>query len=427
MEEYFEKIKIIVAALLLPFLFSLKAHADALPSMSGDRVLDVSKYNGNINWKQVKQDKKIKTKFAIIRVQSGSRIVDEYRNQNARGLSAAKIPFGSYAYSELTSVSEAQYEARRFYSLSDKRTKFYVLDDESHIGKAKEQTYINAWLAQMRKLTKKKVIFYSYRNYIRDHKIKYSSFDGLWEACIHPWDLYYNPDLWQYSFKAKASGLAPWTTADISYMRHPSVVMSWLKPYTKIKYTKANSHAVVKQTNYKIWTHDAQPGIKSVGTTSRYALNDIKVVQKGTRADNKVGYYKIAINGKNIGWVNKTAIKLVTYQKATYSKAKSTKGWVKQPNLKVKLYNHVPKTSFSAKAISDWNQAGLGKDQQVKVSSKATRADKTKWLRIQKVGSKTRFWVPENTINFVNPVKPVTKTATKPVVKPAPKTVTPAK
>ena len=113
MEEYFEKIKIIVAALLLPFLFSLKAHADALPSMSGDRVLDVSKYNGNINWKQVKQDKKIKTKFAIIRVQSGSRIVDEYRNQNARGLSAAKIPFGSYASVSYTHLRAHETELHR--------------------------------------------------------------------------------------------------------------------------------------------------------------------------------------------------------------------------------------------------------------------------------------------------------------------------
>ncbi|WP_353989741.1 GH25 family lysozyme [Pediococcus argentinicus] len=399
-----KKIKIIVAALVLPFLFSLKAHADALPSESGDRVLDVSTYNGNINWKRVKQNKKMNTKFAIVRVQHGKHIIDQYQKKNADGLSANKIPFGTYAYSMFSSVADAKSQAKMFYKLSDKRTKFYVLDDEQHI-KGNEQSYINAWLAQMRKLTNKKLVFYTYQSYIPSYHINYSGFDGLWMARYSSGNLGYNPDLWQFSpYIYKNKGLPNGVTADISYMRHLSTVMSWLKPYTKVTYAKVNAKASIKKNNYKIWAHvpNSQAKIKSVGMTNTYVKRAIKVVQKGTRVDNKADYYKISYKGKNIGWVNKSALKVITYQKVTYARPKEYQGYVKKTDKNLKLYNHVPGTSASAKVVAK----GVNKKDLLFFDVSAVRADKTKWIRIKKADIKGKFWIPKKDVRY-DPLRPV--------------------
>ncbi|KRO25992.1 glycosyl hydrolase family 25 [Pediococcus argentinicus] len=384
--------------MLLPFLFSLKAHADALPSMSGDRVLDVSKYNGNVNWKQVKQDKKIKTRLAIVRVQHGPKIIDEYQKIHANGLSNAGIPFGTYAFSEFKSVSDARNQAKMFYKLSDKRTKFYVLDDEKHMGKGKEQSYINAWLSQMRKLTNKKLVFYSYRNFISEHNIKYSGFDGLWLACYQGGSLYYNPDLWQYAPTAKVKGLPGKSTVDISYMRHASTVMSWLQPYTKVKYRTLKSSAIVARKNYDIWQHvpNSSPKIKSVSSTHKYASKDLSIGQTGMRLDNGVVYYKITYKHNNIGWVNKNAIKLVTYKKVSYSKPKQYKGHPKKTSRDIKLYNHVPESSFNAEEVSK----GLSKKDKLSVDLVGVRSDKSRWIRVKKSGSKYKYWISESVIKY---------------------------
>lgn len=405
-----KKIKIIVATLLLPFLFSLKAHADALPSMSGDRVLDVSKYNGNVNWKQVKQDKKIKTRLAIVRVQHGPKIVDEYQKIHANGLSNAGIPFGTYAFSEFKSVSDARNQAKMFYKLSDKRTKFYVLDDEKHMGKGKEQSYINAWLSQMRKLTNKKLVFYSYRNYISEHNIKYSEFDGLWLACYQGGSLYYNPDLWQYAPTAKVKGLPGKSTVDISYMRHASTVMSWLQPYTKVKFSNLNKHAVVTRNDYNIWQHvpNSSAKIRSTGVTSKYSRRDLTVVQKGKRIDNRAVYYKIAYNHRNIGWVNKNSIRLVAYKKVSCLRPKQSKGYPKKTNHTIRLYNHVPESTFQAKTVA----RRLNKNDILSFDLVGVRSDNTRWIRIKKAGTKHRFWVSENAIKYGS-FKPVLKKVNK--------------
>lgn len=203
-------------------------------------------------------------------------------------------------------------------------------------------------------------------------------------------NLGYNPDLWQFSpYIYKNKGLPNGVTADISYMRHPSTVMSWLKPYTKVTYAKVNTKTSIKKNNYKIWAHvpNSQAKIKSVGMTNTYVKRAIKVVQKGTRVDNKADYYKISYKGKNIGWVNKSALKVITYQKVTYARPKEYQGYVKKTDKNLKLYNHVPGTSASAKVVAK----GVNKKDLLFFDVSAVRADKTKWIRIKKADIKGKF------------------------------------
>jgi len=72
--------------------------------------IDVSKYQGNINWTKVAADN---IKFAIIRAGYGRTATqkDEYFEANYSGASAAKLPVGVYWYSYATNVSGAEAEA----------------------------------------------------------------------------------------------------------------------------------------------------------------------------------------------------------------------------------------------------------------------------------------------------------------------------
>lgn len=140
------------------FTFAVNASA------AKTKIADVSQYQGNINWSKASKQ----LKFAIIRVQHGDTgdadfRIDTHKNINANGAYKYKVPFGQYGYAEFSSVADAKREAKDFYKRSSSKARFYVLDNEHRKGKGSEQSYVNAWLAQMRKLTNKPLVYYSYQ------------------------------------------------------------------------------------------------------------------------------------------------------------------------------------------------------------------------------------------------------------------------
>ena len=72
--------------------------------------IDVSQYQGNIDWNQVKD---AGVKFALIRGGYGKNNIDPYFHQNAKGATAVRIPIGiywfSYALNTEMAVNEAKY------------------------------------------------------------------------------------------------------------------------------------------------------------------------------------------------------------------------------------------------------------------------------------------------------------------------------
>lgn len=213
-------------------------------SAAGKKVADVSQYQGNINWKKASKD----LKYAIIRVQHGSKgdkgyMVDSKRNVNANGAYKAGVPFGQYMYAEFTSVKDAQQEAKDFYKRSNSHTKFYALDEEQRMGSAKksEQTYVNAWLKTMRKLTDKPLILYAGEYYANSQKLNFSKFDGTWIAkysSTKPKVSGTSVDLWQYRSTGRVSGISG--NVDLNKILDSSAVNSWFKGSTAHKSTKAS-------------------------------------------------------------------------------------------------------------------------------------------------------------------------------------------
>lgn len=217
----FKKIAGLLMGAMAAFTISVNASA------AKTKIADVSQYQGSINWSKASKQ----LKFAIIRVQHGDTgdadfRIDTQKDINANGAYKYNVPFGQYGYAEFSSVADAKKEARDFYKRSSSKARFYVLDNEHRKGKGSEQSYVNAWLSQMRKLTKKPLVYYSYQNYVNVHKINYSKFDGSWIANYSA-QPNVTTDLWQYTSKGRLSGISG--NVDLSKVVDSSTVNSWLK------------------------------------------------------------------------------------------------------------------------------------------------------------------------------------------------------
>lgn len=110
--------------------------------------VDVSEWQGNINWSHVKTDG---VKFAIIRAGIGHRVDDQFAN-NYAGCKSNSVPVGAYWYSKATTVTEVKQEAQDFLAaLKGKTFEYPVYMDleesaQFALGKAKCSELVDAFL-----------------------------------------------------------------------------------------------------------------------------------------------------------------------------------------------------------------------------------------------------------------------------------------
>lgn len=71
--------------------------------------IDVSHYQGDINWKAVKE---YRIDFAFIKCLQGKSRVDECFHTNMRNAIANDIPVGVYVYSKAKTIDDAVAEAK---------------------------------------------------------------------------------------------------------------------------------------------------------------------------------------------------------------------------------------------------------------------------------------------------------------------------
>ena len=88
-------------------------------------TVDISKWNGDINWPVAKQY----IDFIIARVQDGSNYVDPLYKGYVQAMKH-KIPFGNYAFCRFVSENDARIEARDFWNRGDKSATVWVADVE---------------------------------------------------------------------------------------------------------------------------------------------------------------------------------------------------------------------------------------------------------------------------------------------------------
>lgn len=249
-------------------------------SANGNKIADISQYQGNINWKQASTD----LKYAIIRAQRGSDEVDTKKDYNTAQATKYNVPFGQYARTKFTSTSEARQEARDFYNRSNKNTRFYVIDNETRFNtKVREQKFVDAWYSEMRKLTNKPLIYYSYQNFVHVNKINYSRFDGAWIANYSTTpDV--SADLHQYTSRGRVKGISG--NVDLNRVLNPSKVDSWYNNKATKKasyYTKLRTNQIVTKKNINEYS-DVNLRSKTGRVTKGSTLDIVDVKKSSGRA-----------------------------------------------------------------------------------------------------------------------------------------------
>ena len=106
--------------------------------------IDVSKYQGEINWEQVAGDG---VEYAVIRLgirgySEGTLVLDENYEANMQGAAANGIDVGAYFFTQATSEAEALEEAQFVIeNLAPYHVNFPVVLDVEAVGSGNARTY----------------------------------------------------------------------------------------------------------------------------------------------------------------------------------------------------------------------------------------------------------------------------------------------
>ena len=201
----------------------------ALSQSSGNRGIDVSKYQGNIDWGAVAASG---INFAIIRVgyrgsSSGALVQDPYFKKNISGATKAGIKVGLYFFTQAVNEAEAVEEASMAMSLASgyKVTYPIFIDTESAsngrangLSKSARTAVVKAFCQTVRNGGYKAGVYASKSWYA--NQLNASALNGY---CI--WVAQYNSsctysgkyDMWQYSSKGRVSGIKGNVDMNISY------------------------------------------------------------------------------------------------------------------------------------------------------------------------------------------------------------------
>lgn len=179
------------------------------------RGIDVSKWQGDINWKKVYSSG---VDFAIIRSSYGNEHVDEKLEANVAGCEKYGISYGFYHYTYATSVKEARKEARFFLKTIKKYKPDYpiVLDIENDhfksMSRKKVTSIIIAFMTELENAGYYATV-YSYAKFFRDHidmsRIKqYDVWVASWGSEDKLNSFYDGPyGMWQYSAAGRVNGI----------------------------------------------------------------------------------------------------------------------------------------------------------------------------------------------------------------------------
>lgn len=196
------------------------------------RGIDVSKWQGDINWKKVSL---AGIDFAMIRSSFGREHTDEKLKTNVQGCEKYDIPYGFYHYTYADSVSEAKKEARYFLKTIKNYSPDYpvVLDiEEEHFKKMSRKQVTNIIIAFMTELEDSGYYasVYSYANFFRDcvdmsQINKYDIWIASWgdeEKLNNAYDGHYG--MWQYSATGNVNGIKGEVDLDYAYKDYPAAI-----------------------------------------------------------------------------------------------------------------------------------------------------------------------------------------------------------
>ena len=193
--------------------------------------IDVSKYQGDINWAEVKNAGKV---FAIIRAGYG-RFADQkdpYFDINYAGCTENDIAVGAYQYSYARTIAEAEQEAEVFLDwISGKRLAYpvYIDVENESLRDVGRELLTDAVLAWCNKISAAGYYtgIYSNPNFFTNYLDldRLTAFDK-WLANWAETPVWGNEfgGLWQYSSTGSVEGIESDVSLDYSYRDYPSII-----------------------------------------------------------------------------------------------------------------------------------------------------------------------------------------------------------
>lgn len=245
--------------------------------------IDVSVYNGDIDWERVKRSG---VEFAIIRAGYGSYAdqVDARFEANYSGAKAAGVPIGTYWYSYASTPQEAEQEAKAFLEvIKGKQFEYPVAYDvENRFQAQLDVATVDAIINTFCKYLENKNYFvslYSYEDFLIENvseetRKQYS----LWVA-----NIYDEPslpyDIWQHSFDGVIDGIPHRTDLDKSKVDFPALIKS--KGFNG--YGKSAAQRYLVTLKQGTWYYRSGPGTNYVplGTVSGGYKYDCTKLENG--------------------------------------------------------------------------------------------------------------------------------------------------
>lgn len=198
--------------------------------------IDVSKWNGDIDWPTVKATGK--AGFAMIRSSYGYEDTDPKLADNVRGCEENDIPYGFYHYMYARTVKEAHMEAAYFLNVISGYSPEYpvVLDiEESFYDGMSKELVTDIVVAFMEDLENAGyyAMIYSYAKFFDDNLIydKIADYD-IWVAC---WgdetklfeNFSYHYGMWQYSETGKLDGIEEYVDLNYCYKDYKGTIKKY--------------------------------------------------------------------------------------------------------------------------------------------------------------------------------------------------------
>ncbi|MEK4636902.1 GH25 family lysozyme [Bacillus sp. FSL W8-0519] len=166
------------------------------------QIVDISKWNGNINWPVAKQY----LDFVIARVQDGSNYVDPLYKGYVQAMKQHNIPFGNYAFCRFVSIADAKKEAQDFWNRGDKSATVWVADvevktmDDMRAG-------TQAFIDELYRLGAKKVGLYVGHHMYAPFGMANVKCDFVWIPRYGGNKPAYPCDIWQYTETGNVPGI----------------------------------------------------------------------------------------------------------------------------------------------------------------------------------------------------------------------------
>lgn len=173
------------------------------------KVVDVSVWQGNINWKKVKA---AGVTGAIIRYADGTTLDSKFE-KNMKEAKAAGLHVGAYIFSRAKSASAAEAEAKRLYNACKKYNPDMPLyiDMEWNSASGYANTVAKAYVNKMKKLGGKPGIYANLTWFNRYITTKNFTDYPLWIAQYNSRITHAHPEwfgMWQYSSSGSVSGIS---------------------------------------------------------------------------------------------------------------------------------------------------------------------------------------------------------------------------